>query len=126
MERCLQLTLICLLCAAISVSTAAVAADADNGRRLAEAQCATCHIVGLGQHRDVADAPPFRAIAQKFAISPELLAFSILEPHPRMNVTLTRREAQDIAAYINTLACVSLGVSAIASNKPGSAPADRG
>jgi len=43
-------------------------------------------------------------IARKFASSPEPLAFSILNPHPRMNVTLTRREAQDIAAYINTLA----------------------
>jgi hypothetical protein len=28
----------------------------------------------------------------------------MLDPHPRMNVTLTRREAEDIAAYINTLA----------------------
>jgi uncharacterized membrane protein len=28
---------------------------------------------------------------------------SISYPHPRMNVMLTRREAQDIAAYINTL-----------------------
>jgi mono/diheme cytochrome c family protein len=86
------------------MSTAAVAADADNGRRLAEARCVTCHFVGPGQRRELGGAPPFQAIAQKFAVSPELLAFSILEPHPRMNVTLTRREAQDIAAYINTLA----------------------
>jgi hypothetical protein len=43
-------------------------------------------------------------IARKFATSPETLAFSLLDPHPRMNVPLTRREAQDIAAYINTLA----------------------
>ena len=32
-----------------------------------------------------------------------MLAFAILDPHPRMNVALTRREAQDVAAYINTL-----------------------
>jgi hypothetical protein len=31
-------------------------------------------------------------------------AFAILDPHPRMNVALMRREAEDIAAYINTLA----------------------
>jgi hypothetical protein len=31
-------------------------------------------------------------------------AFAILAPHPRMNVTLSRRDAQDIAAYIATLA----------------------
>jgi hypothetical protein len=41
--------------------------------------------------------------ARKFATSPEALAFSLLDPHPRMNVMLTRREAQDIAGYINTL-----------------------
>jgi hypothetical protein len=29
---------------------------------------------------------------------------AILDPHPRMSVALTRREAEDIAAYINTLA----------------------
>jgi hypothetical protein len=52
----------------------------------------------------VADAPPFETIARKFALNPDMLAFSLLDPHPRMNVALTRREAQDIAAYINTLA----------------------
>ena len=51
----------------------------------------------------VPDAPPFDVIARKFATTPETLAFSLLDPHPRMNVTLTRREAQDIAACINTL-----------------------
>jgi hypothetical protein len=33
-----------------------------------------------------------------------MLAFALLDPHPRMNFVLTRREAQDIAAFINTLA----------------------
>ena len=53
---------------------------------------------------DVADAPPFDVIARKFQVEPQMLAFAILDPHPRMNVALTRREAEDIAAYINTLA----------------------
>jgi mono/diheme cytochrome c family protein len=88
---------------AISVTSAALAAYADNGRRLAEMRCAACHIVASNQRRDVADATPFEVIARKFATSPESLAFSLLDPHPRMNVMLTRREAQDIAAYINTL-----------------------
>ena len=45
-----------------------------------------------------------KTIAQKFGNAPELIAFAILAPHPRMNVALSRREAQDIAAYIATLA----------------------
>jgi mono/diheme cytochrome c family protein len=83
---------------------AAVAADASNGVRVAEARCVTCHAVAPGLPRKVADAPPFETIAKKYAAQPEMLAFAILDPHPRMNVTLTRREAEDVAAYINTLA----------------------
>ena len=83
----------------------AIAADASNGVRVAEARCVTCHAVGpLGLGRDVADAPPFEAIATKFAAQPKSLAFAIRDPHPRMNITVTPREAEDIAAYINTLA----------------------
>ena len=82
----------------------ACAADADNGKRLAEAQCVPCHAVFPVHPRDVAQAPPFEVIARKFALTPEMLAFAILDPHPRMHVLLTRREAEDLAAYINTLA----------------------
>jgi cytochrome c len=89
---------------ALIVAWPALAADADNGKRVAETRCVTCHIVAPSQRRDVTQAPPFEVIARKFASNPEALAFAILDPHPRMNVPLTRREAQDIAAYINTLA----------------------
>src|SRR5262245_17516212 len=82
----------------------ALAADADNGKHLAETRCVTCHIISPSERRVVTDAPPFEAIARKYASNPDTLAFSIIDPHPRMNVTLTRREAQDVAAYINTLA----------------------
>ena len=98
----MQLFRLCLLFS-MFVSPA-VAADADNGRRLAESRCVTCHMVAPSPRREVADAPPFDVIARKYQIQPETLAFAILDPHPRMNVALTRREAQDIAAYINTLA----------------------
>jgi len=60
--------------------------------------------VAPSPRREVADAPPFDVIARKYQVQPEALAFAILDPHPRMNVALSRREAEDIAAYINTLA----------------------
>ena len=69
---------------AISVTSAALAADADNGRCLAEMRCAGCHIVAPNQRRDVTDATPFEVIARKFATTPETLAFSLLDPHPRI------------------------------------------
>jgi len=92
----MQLLRLCSMLPTMLAASGALAADADNGKRLAEMRCVTCHIVS--------PTPPFETIARKFASNPDALAFSIIDPHPRMNVTLTRREAQDIAAYINTLA----------------------
>jgi mono/diheme cytochrome c family protein len=103
-EDGLRLLWFCLLLPAILLAPASLAADADNGKRLAQARCVPCHALASDRPREVADAPPFETIASKFALNPEVLAFSLLDPHPRMNLTLTRREAQDIAAYINTLA----------------------
>jgi mono/diheme cytochrome c family protein len=103
-ELSVQLFRLCSILPAFLVASGALAADADNGKRVAVMRCVACHIVSPNQRGDVTDAPPFDVIARKFASSPETLAFSILDPHPRMNVTLTRREAQDVAAYINTLA----------------------
>ncbi len=100
----MQVLRFCSILVATLAALAALAADVDNGKRLAEMRCVTCHVVAPTPRRDVTDAPPFEVIARKFAPSPETLAFSLLDPHPRMNVMLTRREAQDIAAYINTLA----------------------
>ena len=94
----------CSLLAAMLAASGALAADADSGKRLAETRCVTCHIVSRSERRVVTDAPPFEAIAIKYASNPDTLAFSIMNLHPRMNVTLTRREAQDVAAHINTLA----------------------
>ena len=95
---------IIILLAVIFAAQSAVAADADAGKRLAQQHCSPCHIVEPNQRQDVADSPPFETIAQKFGNAPELIAFAILAPHPRMNLALSRREAQNIAAYIATLA----------------------
>jgi mono/diheme cytochrome c family protein len=86
------------------VAPGARAADADNGKRIVEARCVSCHSVATRQRREVADAPPLEAIAAKFGFNADVLAYSLLDPHPRMNEALTRREAQDVAAYISTLA----------------------
>jgi mono/diheme cytochrome c family protein len=97
-----------LACAAILIASTAVAAnaaDATNGERIAQNRCAVCHIVTApNQRRDVADAPPFEAIARKFDFNADMLVFHLLEPHPKMNFPLTRPEANDVAAYMSTLA----------------------
>jgi mono/diheme cytochrome c family protein len=89
-----------MLFLAALISHSATAADAENGKRLAQQHCSPCHIVEPGTRRELANSPPFETIARKFGNAPELIAFAILSPHPRMNLTPSRRDAQDIAAYI--------------------------
>jgi hypothetical protein len=83
---------------------AARAADVDNGRRLVEARCTSCHAVHMRERRELAEGLPLETIARKFDFNADALAFALLDPHPKMNEPLTRREAQDVAAYIITLA----------------------
>jgi hypothetical protein len=93
----------CLALAAACVAHTARAADADNGKRLAQLRCGPCHIVVPGQRREVADSPPLEVIGRKLDFDVGMLAASIRDVHPRMNLMLTRREAEDIAAYVATL-----------------------
>jgi hypothetical protein len=92
-----------LLIANLLPSTA-IAADANNGRDIAQRQCSSSHIVEPHQRREVAIAPPFDVIGRKSGFDADLLAYALLEPHPKMNFALSRREAIDVAAYISTLA----------------------
>jgi len=94
-----------LVFAAGLIGPTALAADADNGKRLAERWCAACHVVAPDQKAANTDAPPFETIAKTFGFNAEKLVFFLLEPHPKMpNMALTRNEANDIAAYIGRLA----------------------
>jgi hypothetical protein len=53
----------------------------------------------------VAATPTFASIARRPGFDADKLAFFLLDPHAKMpNMSLTRREASDLAAYIATLA----------------------
>ncbi len=87
------------------LASGALAADIESGRRLAQQQCAACHIVTASPRNDVlADAPPFLAIGRKYGFDAEALAFNLVGPHVKMNFALTRPDAGDVAAYIQSLA----------------------
>jgi mono/diheme cytochrome c family protein len=82
-------------------SEASFAADADHGSILAKRWCSTCHIVSSSQSIVIDHSPSFSSIAQKPDFTAERLAFFLLEPHPKMpNMSLSRKEAEDLAAYI--------------------------
>ena len=90
-------TLLLLTC----TSEATFAADVDHGSILAQRWCATCHVVSSAQRVEIDHSPSFASIAQRGDFSAENLAFFLLEPHPKMpNMSLSRKEADDLAAYI--------------------------
>jgi len=80
-----------------------LAADAAEGKRIAASRCAPCHVIEQNQNATIAESPPFEVIASKFRSNPESLPSFILSPHAKMNMTITPREATDVAAYIWTL-----------------------
>ena len=82
----------------------AVAADAQKGKDLAQRWCAECHLVASDQRRANADVASFASLARRPNFSAAQLAFFLLDPHPKMpDLSLTRAEAGDLAAYIGSL-----------------------
>ncbi len=100
--KSVPVTAACLLVACLS--SGALAADSQQGKVLAQRWCASCHLVAPEQRQASADVPSFAAIARDPAFDAPRLAFFLLDPHPKMpDMQLTRREAQDLAAYISSL-----------------------
>jgi mono/diheme cytochrome c family protein len=78
--------------------------DVKGGQRLAQLRCSACHIVDLDQRDEIADAPPFAVIGRKFDFNFDSLILALMGPHAKMNFSLRRSDAEDVAAYIVTLA----------------------
>ena len=89
---------------AASLGSIARAADADHGELVAKRWCAACHIVAADQKQGADNVPSFASVAKRPDFSAANLALFLLDPHPKMpNMALTRRGAEDIAAYIARL-----------------------
>lgn len=85
----------------VSFASGARASDAENGGVLAKRWCAACHVVSADQTRGNADAPTFASIGKRPNFDAEKTAQFLLTPHPIMpNMSLTRNETADLAAYI--------------------------
>ena len=100
-----NLSILALLMAAVAVDSApSIAADVNHGREVARRWCVSCHLVDANQPQTMTEAPPFATIAQKPDFEVNRLTAFLLEPYPRMpNMSLTRAEAADTAAYIGSL-----------------------
>jgi mono/diheme cytochrome c family protein len=86
-----------------AASPFANAADPAQGEILAKRWCASCHVVAPDQTSGNTQVPPFSAIAKKPGLTAAGLALFLLNPHPLMpDMSLSRSEAADLAAYIGT------------------------
>ena len=86
------------------LSFSAAAADIERGRQFARRVCSVCHQVSPGSAAGVPPAPPFELVAKsaKFRAKRAKLLW---EAHGVMpNFALTADEADDVAAYIASLA----------------------
>lgn len=79
--------------------------DPQAGHAIAERSCAHCHLVGGGDHQSTVDGvPTFAALARDPAMTVSRLDGFMQAPHPPMpDLALTRREINDVTAYILSL-----------------------
>ena len=101
MHRCAAALLSSL--AVVTLAYEAAASDAANGERLARRWCASCHVVAADQRQGNTQAAPFSEMAKIPGLDASKLALFLLAPHPPMpDMSLSRSEAADLAAYIES------------------------
>ena len=85
--------------------SASFAADAYQGKDIAERWCTGCHVVEREQKSPATDqAPSFASIARTPEFGANKLAILLLAPHPNMpKLALSRTEVANLAEYILTL-----------------------
>ena len=80
--------------------------NADEGRRLAEINCSTCHAIGAGGEGRHPSAPPFRTLTQDYPINAleEAFAEGVLVGHRDMpEFSLEPAQIDDLVAYLNSI-----------------------
>lgn len=78
--------------------------SAERGKVLAKRVCTNCHLVSDQQTKAVADVPTFIEIANKPEQTPGQIMARIAVPgHPMPVIPITKRELEDVAAYIMSL-----------------------
>jgi mono/diheme cytochrome c family protein len=94
-----------LLGLALASASPAEAGSVARGKAIAERWCVLCHVVGPNQSSAPADgAPSFLELSKTAAENDTKLRSFLVAPHPPMpNLSLSRREIDDVLAYIASL-----------------------
>lgn len=99
------LTFVAPLLAAAVAALNASAGDVAAGFKHAKEVCAKCHVVASGIGGGGTDgAPPFETIPNELKRTEAQIKTFLMRPHGRMpDFVMTRREIDDLAAYIMSL-----------------------
>lgn len=101
---CLIATLSIQLIVLFTLGPSHAVGRASTGKEIAIKWCSSCHLVTDNQESTSADIPSFGFIAEKYRESINALGAFLADPHPPMpNLSLTRREIQDLMAYIRSM-----------------------
>ena len=83
---------------------AAWASDPSEGEKLARRVCSTCHAVTAAGRSPMVEAPTFAALARSQAFRNNAVGL-LFKSHDKMpNFAFTSEQAEDVLAYIRTLA----------------------
>lgn len=92
-----------LLVLLLTASPAWGQSEIEQGRLLAEANCSSCHAIGLADTSPHPDAPPFRTLSERYPLDSlaETLTKGIPINHPDMpDFLATASQIDEITAYI--------------------------
>jgi len=92
-----------LLILTLAPSSAWGGSEVERGRLLVEANCSSCHAIGLNDASRHPDAPPFRTLSERYPMGSlaETLAKGVPIEHPDMpNFLVTASQIDEIVAYI--------------------------
>lgn len=93
-----------LAAAAPSAWAQTVSGDPLLGERLAQQQCAECHLLRGAARATVSGVPAFHSVANDPHVTELGLRAFLSTPHYRMpDIVLTRREIDNLIAYIMSL-----------------------
>ena len=77
----------------------------EQGKRLANTWCASCHVVGTDGNQTAVDGVvTFPDLARRPDFDEESMAFALFSPHPAMpNMVVTREEIRALYTYVRSL-----------------------
>jgi mono/diheme cytochrome c family protein len=88
---------------ALLLGNGALAQDVDNGRRIWERSCASCHALSTPAGK-ASRAISFPAIAAKPGMTADIISTFLLMPHVTMpGLPLRQSDARDVAAFVMSL-----------------------